>query len=288
MLVWPNFFIVGAPRSGTTSLYEYLKKIPKIYMSPVKEPNFFSVSLDLNFLFTKPIRNESEYLKLFKNSKNEKCIGEASSNYLWDPQSPKLISKLIPNAKIIIILRNPVERAFSHYLMHISNGSETRSFKEVIQDAQKSSTNDYVRRIIECGFYNKQILNYQNFFPNAQIKILFFEDFNKNIQQTIKEILDFLEIDSFMPNNLETKYNQYSVPRGKFSSFVLSNKIIKQIAKNLLSESLGTYFIKNIFNKKVLKPKLDDAEKIILEKIYQNDSQNLQKTLGKKIEWNFL
>jgi len=288
MLVWPNFFIVGAPRSGTTSLYEYLKKIPEIYMSPIKEPNFFSLSLDLNFLFTKPVRNESDYLKLFNNAKNQKCIGEASSNYLWDIQAPKLISKIIPKAKIIIILRNPIERAYSHYLMHISNGSETRSFKEVIQEAQKPTTTDYVRRIIEAGFYNEQILNYQKFFPKSQMKIFFFEDFNKNTKQVIKDISNFLEIDSLIPNNLEIKYNQYSIPRGKFSSFILSNKIIKKIAKILLSESLGTYFIKKIFNKKVLKPKLDPTEKFILEKIYKNDSQNLQKTLGQKIEWDFL
>ena len=122
-------------------------------------PNYFSLSLDLNFLLTTPIREEVNYLKLFKNAKNKKAIGEASSNYLWDVKAPELISKTIPKAKIIIILRNPIERAYSHYLMHISNGSENRSFKEVIQEAQKPTTNDYVRRVIEAGFYNKQILN---------------------------------------------------------------------------------------------------------------------------------
>ncbi len=287
-MVWPNFFIVGAPRSGTTSLYEYLKRVPEIHMSPVKEPNYFSLSLDLNFLLTTPIREEVNYLKLFKNAKNKKAIGEASSNYLWDVKAPELISKTIPKAKIIIILRNPIERAYSHYLMHISNGSENRSFKEVIQEAQKPTTNDYVRRVIEAGFYNKQILNYQKFFPKKQIKIFFFQDFKENTEQVIKDILGFLEINSSIPNNLETKYNQYSVPRGKFSSSVLSNKMIKNIGKNLLSESIGTYFIKKIFNKKVSKPNLDATEKSVLEKIYKNDSQSLQKTLGQRIEWDFL
>ena len=131
--MWPNFFIVGAPRSGTTSLYEYLKEVPEVFMSPVKEPNFFNLSVENDLFLSKPIREKKKYLDLFKNVKDEKAIGEASPTYLWDPKTPKLIHEIIPDAKIIISLRDPVERTFSHYLMYFRNGIMKDSFYNELQ-----------------------------------------------------------------------------------------------------------------------------------------------------------
>jgi len=85
--IWPNLFIVGAQKAGTTSLYEYLKEIPGVFMSPIKEPHFFSHASIKNPWQT-PINNEKDYLNLFKNVKDEKIIGEASPTYLSDPNTP--------------------------------------------------------------------------------------------------------------------------------------------------------------------------------------------------------
>ena len=87
---WPNFFIVGAGKAGTTSLYEYLKKIPEIYMSPIKEPGYFGTREFKNPDWSK-ISTENEYLKLFEGVTNEIAIGEASPQYLSDPKTPFLI-----------------------------------------------------------------------------------------------------------------------------------------------------------------------------------------------------
>lgn len=288
MSIWPNFFIVGAPRAGTTSLYEYLKKIPEIYMSSIKEPNYFATNIDPNLLLSKPVKEKSKYLELFKNVTSEKAIGEASPNYLWDENAPKLISENVPDAKIIIILRNPVERAYSHYLMHMSNGSENRPFKQVIEEALKSSTNDYVRRIIECGYYYKQILNYRKYFPENQIKIFRYEDLEKNTRQMIKDILDFLGVSASIPEDLSIRYNRYSVPRGDVSATILANNTAKNIGKKVLPNSVGTYILKKIFNKEIKKPDLPLEEKQLLEKIYADDSRNLKKILQFPINWSYL
>ena len=127
---WPNFFIVGTAKAGTTSLYEYLKQVPMIFMSSRKEPYFF-VNDVLNRDSSNPIRNRREYLNLFKNARNEVAIGE-SSLYLWYPESAELIHKEVPDARIIIILRNPIERAYSHYLMLMRGGEEKMSFHEAL------------------------------------------------------------------------------------------------------------------------------------------------------------
>ena len=288
MFLWPTFLIIGAPRSGTTSLYEYLKKIPEVFMCSIKEPNYFSLSLDPNFLLTQPIRNKQKYQKLFSRVINEKAIGEASSNYLWDPKAPKIISETIPTVKIIMILRNPIDRAFSHYLMHLGNGTETRNFREVIEDALKPDTNDYVRRIIEAGYYYEQIQRYQKFFSPNQIKIFIFEEFDRNPKEVVKETMDFLGIDGSLPDNLNVRYNQYAEPRGKISSVMLKSPQIKRVGKKFLPSSLGTFVVKNLLNKKTNKPELPKEDGTFLADLYLSDSTNLQKILGKQIPWEFL
>ena len=100
---WPNFFIVGAPRCGTTSLYEYLNHTPGIFMSKVKEPNYFSVSVTPKIKLSQLIQDKKQYLSLFKDVKDEIAIGEASVPYLWDPKAPLLIHEAIPDARIIMI-----------------------------------------------------------------------------------------------------------------------------------------------------------------------------------------
>src|SRR5919108_6309578 len=114
--IWPNFFIVGTQKAATTSLYFYLKEIPGVYMSQVKEPFYFAphaVQSNTSDL----IRDKREYLRLFENASGYVAVGEASPIYLWDPDAPKLIHQTVPHARIIMILRDPIERAYSNYLM---------------------------------------------------------------------------------------------------------------------------------------------------------------------------
>ena len=162
----PSFFIIGTQKAATTTVFSWLNSHDEISLPNIKETHFFS---DIN----KYKKGSDWYLKTFDLNTKTKIIGEVDPSYIYINKTAQRIHKFIKSRKIkfIIILRKPLERAYSHYLMHISNGSENRSFKEVIQEAQKPTTNDYVRRVIEAGFYNKQILNYQKFFPKKQIKI---------------------------------------------------------------------------------------------------------------------
>ena len=162
--IWPNFFIVGAPRAGTTSLYQYLKETSGVYMSPRKEPNYFT-SINPSSLSSPPIKDEKKYLKLFSKVKYEKAIGEASPNYLRDPKSPELIHNAVPNSKIIIILRDPVERAYSSYLLRLSSG-KTYSFSQAIKQAIEPD-DDYKTRIINGGIYFESIQRFQKIFYDA-------------------------------------------------------------------------------------------------------------------------
>jgi Sulfotransferase family len=121
----PDFFVVGAAKSGTTSLYHYLDQHPDVYMPRNKEPHYFSRVPPFPGRGSHPVTSEEEYLDLFKLWNKESVAGEASPSYLWDEKAPYRIKETVPQAKIIAILRHPVERAYSHYLMDVKAASKT-------------------------------------------------------------------------------------------------------------------------------------------------------------------
>jgi len=188
---WPNFFIVGAIKAGTSSLYAYLKEIPGIYMSPVKEPNYFSVSTISDNHRVNPIRQEQQYFKLFSKVKDEKIIGEASPNYLIDPQAPDLIHKVSPNAKILISLRDPIERLFSYYLMIVRLGDTHKSFQDEVHEVLKLDHPEKSYLGLRGGLYYEAVKRYYSTFGEKQVKIIIFEEFIKNPKKNCRRCIKF-------------------------------------------------------------------------------------------------
>ena len=127
--ILPNFFIVGAPRAGTTSLYRYLRRHPQVFMPAVKEPHFFAnINPDPDQRHLFPAMDEGQYVRLFRGALHYRAIGEASPSYLVTKGAAERIKARVPNAKIIMLLRDPTERAFSHYLMDIRDGLQSLPF----------------------------------------------------------------------------------------------------------------------------------------------------------------
>jgi len=280
---WPNFFIVGAAKAGTTSLYEYLKIVPGIYMSPVKEPGFFSTQK--KFWHPDRVKNKKEYLNLFKKVKNEKIIGEASIAYLADRKTPKLIHEVSPNAKILISLRDAVERAFSGYLMYIRDGLTTMTFNESIQKFQSENSNKEIFVRLDNGFYTDNVKRYQSVFGEKNVKIIIFEEFVSNPIQTIQNILKFLGLNYENLNFEPEQHNPYFVVRGKFAQKIRMSKTLRPIVKNLLPLSLRKSLRTKFIIKKMPKPKMNQDDKDFLVKLYREDVQKLETLLGRKLPW---
>jgi len=243
MEIWPNFFIVGASRSGTTSLYEYLRSVTGIYMSPVKETHYFSRRVHpVGVRFRQMIWDKKQYLKLFKGVKDEKIIGEASPLYLRDPDAPKLIHEVSPNAKILISLRNPIDRQFSGYLFGRQLGRIPYSFKEQIESLKKigCKTGETIP-----DKYAQGVKRYLDIFGPKQVKIIIFEEWVKDIPKTLIDIIEFLGIKHANLNFELKTFNPYfnSTWIGKF--MFGSPKILKLI-RLALSKSKRDYLVKKI------------------------------------------
>jgi len=280
-MTWPNFFIVGTMRAGTTSLHEYLNQIPNIYMSPVKEPHFFSIERVTEKSKFSPIRDEKKYLKLFEKVTNEEVIGEASPTYLQDSKAPLLIYEKSPNAKIVIILRDPVERAFSHYLLILSKGWETRNFFDVIK---LPLNDDALTNIIEGGMYYEQVKRYLDIFGPSSVKIFFFESFAKDPKKTVNDILCFLGISGEFFIS-ESNFNAFAKPKGKIAQFLLSNNTIRKLGNRFISSSTRLKFREKFLLTKIPKPTMKENERDFLRQLYKADVKNLEKLLNRKPSW---
>lgn len=198
----PNFFLVGAPKCGTTALAQYLNTHPNIYMSDPKEPHFFSEEFHLPNFTT-----WEQYLKLFENTeKQHHIIGEASTHYLCSAQAIPKIYDYNPDAKIVAMLRNPVDLVYSYHsqLLYNMGDEDIADFEQAwaLQQSRRQgrniprlSRNPATLQYSSIGSLGTQVEKLLATFPANQVQIIFFEDFKSSTLQIYKHVLKFLELD---------------------------------------------------------------------------------------------
>jgi hypothetical protein len=274
-----SFLIVGAARSGTTSLCSYLAQHKDIFIPSKKELNFFSFQKN-KMVFNGPsdylanvntIYNLKDYLKEFDTKNN--IIGECSVSYLYYKNSACNIFKFSPNMKIILILRNPIERAFSSYNLLKKQGRENKNtFEEALQIEKERIKNGWemMWHYKNVGLYYEQVKEYYKLFPKENIYIVNFDNFVTNPLGSINKIVEFfgLEIDKQIKTN-------YSVNSSNSVVF-LKNERIKSLLKWLIPEH-QIYKLKKISNKKNENISLMDSTKKDLIKFFYNDIKKLEK-----------
>lgn len=253
-------------------------------MSSIKEPAFFSVSINRR----KPIENQDEYRKLFSNANSNQPIGEASTRYFVDPKSAQMIKNVVPNAKIIILLRDPVERAFSSYLYYMRR-EEYQPFIEIMKRSIETKlSKDYLLfLVIQGGMYYQHVKRYIDAFGIESVKIIFFEEFVNNTEYYFKEILKFLNSKSNVPKIINTKFNNYKKPKNSFSKFILSfdDFIWKMGLKSTLSFLPDRKNLENKFLESSQKPKISQKEKEELINHYKEDVSKLKILLKRDFPW---
>jgi len=293
----PNFLVVGAAKSGTTSLYQYLKTHPDIFLPSKKELRFFSqITKDFQgpndtWLKNNIINDFHEFESFFKNVKNEKAIGDISPDYLYYYEnSIKNIKHYLNDPKIIIILRNPADRAFSQWSHAKRDGIENLSFEEALEAEEIRTEKNWGWnwRYKEAGLYYKQVKAYMENFSN--VKVYLQDELHKDRAALVKDIFGFLEVDdTFVPPNLDEKFNVSGLPKNRYYHYIFKRKnllksLLMPFFKIMVPDETNRHIILNrLLQRNLEKMVMNTETRKKLRKFYKNDILKLQDLIGKDL-----
>lgn len=289
----PNFFVVGAQKSGTTSLHHYLVEHPDVYLPSQKETKFF---VD-DERYAKGIDHyESEY---FSGCHGEKAIGEVDPDYMYFSTGAERIARHIPDPKFIFVFRNPVDRAFSLYVMTYRRGLELNSFEEAIriepERIARGYEEDFHYSYVRRGFYASQVNRFLERWDASRMHFILAEDLINNPAETVQGCFEFLGVDpNFVPSQIGTKFHQATVPKNLALAVLFRNKeaypILRRVARwclpnlewrNRLRARLAAW------NHKPSDLKLWEDTRRHLVEIYRPENEKLSKLIGRDLShWN--
>lgn len=290
---WPDFLIIGAGKSGTTSLDNYLRQHPGVYMPPVKEPNFYGFepfseadfAKDAGALqyFQESVTDKEEYLGLFMDAASDQVKGEVSNTYLYHEYACGQIKKYVPGVKLVSIFRQPAERLFSRYL-HLAreNRLPTEHFEDCLnEDSIWWERND----LIPEGFYFKHLSKFYEEFPEAQIKVILYDDFRNNPGQVLEDLYSFLGVDSSFKADTTINFNKSGIVKNKLydSIFGQTGVITKTMQKVVPSKMYGELrnsqtlhrMLNGLRNRNLHRPAFDPTLKSKVTDIYAEDIRSL-------------
>ena len=298
----PNLFLVGAPRTGTTSLYEYFTQHPQVYMSPIKEPNYFARSLlipqffehqsrgrfDLTSYLDSPNRETvhlayitqwEDYLRLFERARSQRTIGEASTFYLQCPDAPGEIHSRSPGARIIIGLRNPVERAYSEYLMNYSIGFTRCSFIETVEEECKQGFPK--GGVIAGSSYYQPVRRYLEVFGSSRVLIFLQEDLRNEVAFQ-HHICEFLGIEHTDAVSAIERRNAALVPRAGTLNHLLYRSGLKDFLARVLPKRLKEAGKRRYYTQHAVTA-MSDEERRRVSAIFTDDLAHLQPLIGRDL-----
>lgn len=295
----PNFLIVGTQKAGTSSLYNYLKQHYEVFMpEKLKEPKFFVAPFYKKSNHNNPLWVDSmdytifewqNYLKLFENVQKEKAIGESSATYLYYYKTAiTSIRKYLGDTKIIISLRNPIDRAFSAYLHLWRDNHENISFEEALKEENKRKRLNWVPlyHYTSLGFYYYQVKAYLNNFD--QVKVYLYDDLEKDSLGLVRDIYEFLGVDSSFAPDVNIKYNVSGIPKNKFihKFFIEPNilkSVVKPIIKTLVPQEERRKIIEKIKMKNLQKPQMKPETREYLKNLYRENILKIQDLIKKDL-----
>ena len=235
----PNFFLAGAPKTGTTSLYAYLRQHPQVYMSLPKEPAFFAA----DDILTEPYRDPAfrqaarardpwwpacngirvpgrrglipdfdDYVALFQDARDAEAIGEATVDYFWLPSAAPAMHAKVPDARLVFMLRDPAERLFSEYVETAWRHPRGRTFRADVL-AALDRPDPWLRLRVDVGRYATHLGRFLQIFPRNQIRIYLYEEYRADAPAVLRDIFAFLGVQPDHPIDLSRRHNEAVVPR---------------------------------------------------------------------------
>jgi hypothetical protein len=291
----PNFLIIGAQKSGTSAIYAYLSQHPQVFASEIKEPAFFAFE-GAQPSFAGPedaragryiVRDLERYRQLFRKVGNKARAGEASSIYLYAPQAAERIRQYIPNAKLIAVLRDPVDRAYSAYRHLVRDGRESLSFEEgLAAEPNRMAANWHpIFHYRQRGFYYAQLRRYFELFSREQIAVYTYDEFKADPRALLKAMFAFLEVDPDFQPDMSVRHNVSGIPRSRLLHAIIGRPSrAKDLAKRLLpavAQRLHAALMSR--NIQVSEPKIARHTEEALQEEYREDLLQLESLLGRDL-----
>jgi len=287
-----DFLCIGAAKAGTTSLFHYMKNHPEIYLPAGKEEPFF----DNDPIFQ---RGWDEFARdVFKDVKPGQKAGKITPRYFRDKRVAERIFQLFPSTKLIALLRDPVERAFSHYKMLKNLGREKRTFRELIEFQSSFEVRKMLEEkpmggyysILAQGEYGRILNHYYSLFDRENIMVLFTEDLNKDPGGTLRRLFHFLGVrEDYVPENIDKKFN-------KSGGKIIAGNFIRKISKipifrsswHLLSADRRKKIYLSFYNEWNINKTsgiMDGDCREDLVSYYRDDVNNLKRLISTPIPW---
>jgi hypothetical protein len=292
-MVMPTFLVMGASKAGTTAFHLYLSQHPEIFMSSFKEPKFFAFEgMEPAFLGPgkkpdqqapfKPllVTSLSKYQELFSDVTEQKAIGESSPQYLYSERAPERMRHYVPEVKLILILREPVERAYAHFLYNIlENREPITDFGRALAEEENRIHNNWwwAWHYKYRGLYFQQVKRYLDVFSRDQMKIYLYDDLKKDAVSMLQDTFKFIGVDDTFLPNVSVKHNASGIPKNQELHKLLTRpNPVKTLLKTVLPDDLATQVKTYFKNKNLGKPELSPEVRKQLAAEYREDILQLQ------------
>jgi hypothetical protein len=300
----PDFLVIGAGKSGTTSIDKYLNQHPDVFVPRKKEPNFFGYeNVNIENLRENPddtahfqtsVTTLEEYLKIFEDAKPHQKKGETSNTYMYHADAPSRIKHYIPNVKLIAILRQPAERLFSRY-MHLAreNRTPTKDFSDCLdRNSIWWKRNDLIRE----GFYCKNLSPYFKLFPQENIRIYLYEDLKNAPIRVMSEIYEFIGVDPSFKPDVSLKYNESGLIKNKLLDKIYGqggwlSRSVKTVLPGIYRKMKGNLSLKkkmlSLRGRNLDRREMDKAiRKALTLEVYLEDIKQLQNLIHRDLsDW---
>lgn len=293
----PNFLVIGAPKSGTTSLYYYLRQHPEVFLPVQKELHYFSYEKlkanangpgDARVLATLCATGE-EYAQHYTGAKGERAIGDISPSYLYYGVQGRIKQEL-GEVKIIVMLRNPVEKAYSQYMHMVRDQHETLPFYDALmaEETRRSDGWSDIWRYAESSLYADRLRAFMDCFGRENVHVILFDEFTAQPEVVMRRLLGFLGVDESFRINSDEVYNRTGEARSRtVANFLNRPNTVKTLIKCITPDAWRIALRLRIMDVNTAeKPAMDDRAAIYLRNYFADDVAKLETLLNRRLYWD--
>lgn len=293
----PNALVVGAPRSGTTSLYFYLRQHPDIFLPSQKELHYFTYHLlaanskgpgDKEVLI-RLCKNWKQYVSYYASAKSQAVLGEISPSYLYYCEASDYIRSKLGSIKIIMLLRNPIDRSYSQYMLQVRQNLEPLSFYEALMAEEKRKSLGWsdIWRYSETSLFVKGIEKYLDVFGEDNVLIILAEEFFSKPEAVMHRIFEFLGVEAEFRPDVSKKYNVSGVPRSRsLARFLNKPTPIRKILWEVFPPNIRRPFSRALQNANLgEKPEIESRSRTFLTSIFHDHNIEVERLMNRKTGW---